>query len=82
MFRILTEDKNRDGILAILDSYVDGYTLFYGAGAWKGVRELSVSIDIIGAERSTVYAIAEEIKQANAQESVLVYEIDAHPVFI
>ena len=82
VFRICTEDKNREAIARILDSHVDGYALFYGTGCWKGQHEDSVSIDIIGAERATVYAIADEIRIANEQESVLVYEIDAKAVFI
>ena len=82
MFRICTEDKNRAGIQAILDAHVDGYGLFYGTGSWKGQHEDSVSIDLIGADRGTVYRIAEAIKAANAQESVLVYEIPVTATFI
>jgi hypothetical protein len=82
VFRVCTEDKNRDGIQAILDSRVDGYSLFAGIGCWKGQRELSLSIDLIGPDRETVYQIAELIKTLNAQESVLVLEIPVSATFI
>jgi hypothetical protein len=82
MFRILTEDKNRESVYSILDSHVDGYTLSTGIGAWKGTRENSLAIDLIDVERGTVYQIAESIKQANAQESVLVLEIPVSATFI
>jgi len=82
MYRICTEDINRGAIQAILDSRVDGYSLFSGIGCWKGQHENSLSIDLIGADRKTVYEIAEAIKAHNAQESVLVLEIPVTATFI
>lgn len=82
MFRILTEDVNRAYIYQILDSRVDGYTVSTGVGCWKGQRESSLAIDLIGAERSIVYDLADSIKAANKQESVLVLELEASATFI
>ena len=82
MFRILTEDKNRDGILGILDSHVDGYTVTSTQGSWKGQRENSLAIDLIDTPRETVFAIAQAIKVANKQESVLVYEVPVTSTFV
>ena len=82
MYRICTEDINREGIARILDAHVDGYALFTGIGCWKGQHENSVSIDLIGAKRETVLAIAEQIKTANQQESVLVYELPVVATFV
>jgi hypothetical protein len=82
MYRICTEDVNRESIQRILDAHVDGYGLFSGVGCWKGQHENSVSIDLIGASWETVRAIAEAIKVANNQESVLVYEIPVTATFV
>lgn len=82
MYRILTEDVNRDGIFAILDSLVDGYTVTPSIGAWKGQRENSLAIDLVDVPRGTVEAIAETIRAANRQESVLILEFPATATFI
>ena len=82
MYRILTEDKNRDGIFAILDAQVDGYTVTPAIGSWKGQRENSLAIDFIDTPEGTVVSIAEAIRRANGQESVLVILFQSHAVFI
>lgn len=82
MFRILTEDKNREAIYAILDARIDGYTITPSIGAWKGQRENSLAIDLIGYTSYTAEIIAAEIKAANAQESVLVLDLTAQAKFI
>ena len=82
MFRILTEDKNRDGILGILDSHVDGYTVSSAQGSWKGQRENSLAIDLIDVPRETVEKIARVIKWENQQESVLILEVPVTSTFI
>ena len=82
MFRILTEDVNRESIYAILDSRVDGYTVSTGIGSWKGQRENSLAIDLVGYTAKTAHVIAAEIKAANKQESVLILEIPATATFI
>ena len=82
MFRIFTEDVNRESIYAILDSRVDGYTVSTGIGSWKGQRENSLTIDLVGYTAKTAHVIAKEIKAANRQESVLILEIPATATFI
>ncbi len=82
MYRICTEDKNREQVHAILDEFVDGYALFPGVGSWKGQRELSLTIDLVYAERWVVYAIAQRIKDLNNQEAVLVLEIPETSTFV
>lgn len=82
MFRILTEDKNRSGILSILDSYVDGYTVTPVIGSWKGQRENSLAIDLVGVDAETVRKIATVIKWENTQESVLVLDLTAQSTFV
>ena len=82
MYRILTEDKNRESILSILDSHVEGYTVTPSIGSWRGVREASLAIDLLGVPKVTVESIAAEIKARNAQESVLVLDLTAQATFV
>jgi hypothetical protein len=82
MYRILTEDKNRESIFRILDAAVEGYTVTPAIGSWKGQRENSLAIDFIDTPEFTVVSIAEAIRKANGQESVLVILFQSHAVFI
>ena len=82
MYRILTEDVNRESIYSILDSHVDGYTVTPSIGSWRGVRENSLAIDLVGAPRGTVEHVAEHIRLKNAQESVLILEFATTSTFV
>jgi hypothetical protein len=82
MYRILTEDKNRESILSILDSHVEGYTVTPSIGSWRGVRESSLAIDLLGIPKSVAESIAKQIKAANQQESVLLLDIPVVAEFI
>ena len=82
MYRILTEDKNRESIFRILDSHVDGYTVTPVMGSWRGQREASLAIDLVGTSRLTVESIAAEIKARNEQESVLILDLTAQASFV
>ena len=82
MYRILTEDVNRESIYSILDARIDGYTVTSATGSWKGRRENSLAVDIVGIDRAIVFEIAESIKAANKQESVLILEFASNVTFI
>ena len=82
MYRILTEDKNRDKVLAFVNQYFDGYTWYAANGAWKGETESTLVIEIEGGWPEAIGEIAHEIKTVNKQQSVLVQEIHSHPSFI
>ena len=82
MYRILTEDKNRESIFRILDSQVEGYTVTPSIGCWKGQREASLAIDLVGTSKLTVETIAAEIKARNEQESVLILDLTAQASFV
>ena len=75
MYRILTEDKNREMIHEILKTRVKGYTITEGTGSWQGVEEKCLAIDLVDVRLHTAKSIATEIKIWNRQESVLVLEI-------
>ena len=78
LHRIYTEDKNREQIYAILDSVCEGYTVLAGTGAWKGQREASLCIELVDSDDTfgpIAELIAERIKAANKQESILIVSI-------
>jgi hypothetical protein len=82
MYRILTEDKNREAILSILDAHVDSYSVMPIIGSWKGTREASLAIDLVATSKATVISIATDIKAANRQESVLILDFTAQPIYV
>lgn len=87
-YRIMTEDKNRDGIRAILDKEFPGYTLIPGLGCWKGVLEPSLTIEVLPSGQcehcvpDIVRDIAQRIKQVNKQESVMIERQEVEVDFV
>lgn len=77
MFRIYTEDLNREVVERILSDRFDGFTITPGNGWWKGVKENSLTIDIDTDEEERVITVAEKIKTVNDQQGVLVTEYPA-----
>jgi len=75
MIRILTEDKDREGIKKILNDYVPGYTIIPAMGSWKGKEEPALAIDLVDVSMSVANKIANVIKWYNEQEAVLVMDI-------
>ena len=77
VFRIYTEDKdnliNIERIIYRQFKY-GGFTVSYTDGGWKGERESSLIIEIIGEidDKHKVLTIAGDIKNLNEQETVLV----------
>ena len=75
-FFIYTEDKNRSQIEAMLSEQFDGFTLLFGQGFWRGLREVyrenSLIVVLLTNDARKVKGVAEEIKKLNNQESVLV----------
>lgn len=80
LYRILTEDKNRDGIVDIIKEHFDGFTLIPAIGYWQGVKENSLIIEISVTPRPDnyrIYVIVDQIKILNSQQAVLVQKIDS-----
>ena len=71
-YQIFTEHKNLYGIREILDRYMPGYTIFYGAGVWKKQHEPSLIIIAMEVSAEDVYSAVAEIKALNNQQSVWV----------
>ncbi len=78
LYKIYTENKNRDRIEDLVSQYYDGFTIFETTGYWKGVKENSLVIEILQTEPEGMYFnvrnLCKGIKINNNQESVLLTE--------
>jgi hypothetical protein len=74
MFRIVTEDKNVEGIKAALVGLHLDFTLFRGLGMWRGKEEPSLAVELDRVSRRTAESVARRIKTMNDQEAVLLQE--------
>ena len=82
LYRIITENINRQGIIQLTAEYTDGFTIIEAAGFWKGKPEKTLIIEIVGIGCSTANKIARGIKTLNNQESVLIQLIKVKDYFI
>lgn len=74
-YELYTEDKHEPLIRAILNKYVNGYTLIHATGCWNGTQEPALVIVILAETAETVTdidRIVHDICAFNAQTSVLV----------
>lgn len=77
LYRIYTE--KRDNVAEIVAQHWDAFTILEGTGYWAGERESSLVVEILtptqtprGPVHSNVFATARAIKEANAQQAVLI----------
>ncbi|KKN69808.1 hypothetical protein LCGC14_0437540 [marine sediment metagenome] len=75
LYRIFTENKNYENITDRLDiHFPDGYTIINANGAWQGVREKSLIIEIVSdapSIESDIGRLAYWFKKHNEQDAVL-----------
>ena len=80
LYRVCTENKNYQDITKYLDEHFpNGYTIINANGAWQGVREKSLVIEIVGNISDTddkIQKLAYWLKKYNSQQAVLVQIID------
>jgi hypothetical protein len=70
---IYTENKNRELIEKILDEYLDEYSIQDQIGCWKGQKEQSLKIEVLGTyQDDNIKSIALHIKIVNCQQAVLI----------
>jgi len=84
VYRIYTENKNKEEVAKIVSFFFEGFTMYEGVGYWKGKEEPSLIIEIlVEADSNTnvyvakahVNEVARAIKQRNNQQAVLCQEI-------
>lgn len=86
LYRILTEDKNREQVLKLVAEYLIGATVIQAKGLWMENWENTLIIEISGSGKTkieiAVKALAEAIKKLNEQEVVLIQQIDCESCLI
>lgn len=70
--RIYTENLNRREVLRLVSSKFDNFTLQPTSGYFRGKAERSMVIEVTGAKKKDVTALAAAIRRLNGQKSVLV----------
>lgn len=82
LFKIYTEDKNREQIEEILSIGFDGFTVIRAKGFYEGASENALVIEIYTDNAELVRALASTIRRRNKQDSVLVaaFDVDAELV--
>ena len=78
LYRVYTEDKNRETTEETIKSLFSGFTLYQGLGFWKGEKEKSLVIEIIAEDnsetRENLLALGLALKRHNQQENVYLVE--------
>lgn len=73
LYRIFTEDVNRQTVVHMVSQSFDGFTVYSTIGYWKGEREHSLTIEISGkVSKAKVFKLAKAIKIYNKQQNVLI----------
>jgi hypothetical protein len=76
VYRIYTEDLNREEILRLASKMFESFTLQPTTGYFQGKAEESVVLEIVEAGESDILALAKSIRHLNGQKSVLVMGLD------
>ena len=78
-----TKELETDKIEDIVGQYFDGFTAFEVIGYWKGQKERTLKVEIITEESDAKLAkIGKELREALAQESVLMEVVESNCAFI
>jgi hypothetical protein len=72
VYRIYTEDKNKRGILRLASERFESFTVQPTDGYYRGRRERSIVLEILGARAGQIEDLAEQIRRMNGQKSVLI----------
>ena len=75
LYRIYTEDANREAVQSLASNRFDAYTLIPSRGSWKGTTEPSLILEVVGNDDDSylaVHALATDIKALNHQDAVLI----------
>ena len=75
LWRIMTEDVNRDKVYSLANALFNGFSSYTQVGYWQGVAEQSLVIEVITEAVDSVRLLAEQIRDCNSQDAVLVERI-------
>jgi acetolactate synthase regulatory subunit len=70
--RIYTEAKNKRNILKVANQRFESFTVQATSGFYKGRKEKSIVIEIVGASARSIEQLADKIRRMNGQSSVLI----------
>jgi hypothetical protein len=85
LYRIYTEDKNRENVHhALIEQGLENYTFIEAKGVFEGKSELSLIIEYIGSSLDWIKLklVTNDIKQDNQQQCVLLTSQDIGVEFI
>ena len=71
IYRIYTQEKNREKILKLVSRQFESFTVQPVLGYYKKKQEKSIVLEIVGAKASEVEELAATIRKMNGQTSVL-----------
>lgn len=69
--RIYTEEKNKRAILDLMARSFDSFSVQPILGYYRGKKEKSIVLEVVGASAREICGIADKIKKMNGQTSVL-----------
>jgi hypothetical protein len=75
VYRLYTEDVNREEILRLAGERFESFTLQPTEGYYGGRKEASVVIEIVQAEEDRIRDLANAIRRLNGQKSVLLLRL-------
>lgn len=76
LYRILTENINKNGITELTSRLFEAFTLYEGVGFWRGTKENNLTIELDTDQVSKVKLLASRIKRLNTQEAVLIQTLN------
>jgi hypothetical protein len=77
LYRIITENKNRDWLELHISKSFDGFSIIEQTGYWKNERESSLCIEIVtNFDVCVLQRLCQEICRYNEQEAILLQELD------
>lgn len=89
VFRIYTEDKNREKTINLASRYFLNFSVFYGKCVWHSNQESTVVFEVVddsGIDDRSVHTrvinLAKAIRKLNKQTDVLVTESRADVTFV
>lgn len=72
IYRIYTEDADREAVIDTVAQSFESFTVHPATGFFKGQSEKSIVIEIVDAREDDIEAVAKAIRSINGQKTVLV----------